>query len=152
MNIEETIKKHIARVHDLMYFCSNEISRRAFCHDKSKLQSPEKELYEEITPQLSELKYGSQEYLDVIAKLSPALKHHYENNSHHPEHYIDGMDGMDLFDIMELFCDWKAASESQKNGSFADSIRIGQERFNISPQLVNIFVNTMTRYIKFDDD
>jgi hypothetical protein len=33
------------------------------------------------------------------------------HNSHHPEHYGNrGISGMDLFDVVEMMCDWMAAA------------------------------------------
>ena len=52
-------------------------------------------------------------------------------------------DGMDLYDIIEMFCDWKAASKRNVDGSISKSIEIGQKRFNMSGQLVKIFKNTV---------
>jgi len=49
---------------------------------------------------------------------------------------------MNLFDIVEMFCDWKAASERQHNGNLLTSISKNANRFGLSPQLVNIFENT----------
>jgi hypothetical protein len=75
--------------------------------------------------------------------LKPALDHHYANNSHHPQFYKNGIDGMNLLDLVEMFFDWKAATERTKDGDIRKSIEINSTRFNISPQLVSIFVNTI---------
>ena len=43
-----------------------------------------------------------------------AWKHHYENNPHHPEHWVDHKTGvirdMSLDAIVEMLCDWEAMS------------------------------------------
>ncbi len=108
--------------------------------------SPEKELVDELTPLLSSLKYGTPEYQASLDRLKPALDHHYANNSHHPQYYENGVDGMDLFDLVEMFFDWKAATERTKDGDIRKSVEINSTRFNLSPQLVNIFNNTITNY------
>jgi len=46
--------------------------------------------------------------------MKPAIEHHYKNNRHHPEHFNNGIDEMNLVDLIELLCDWKAASERNK--------------------------------------
>ncbi len=134
--------KHIKRVAQLLNKFAFELVHRGTIHDQSKLNEPEKSKFDEMTPKLKKLTYGSEEYKASIAELGVALKHHYENNSHHPEYYDSGVDGMDLYDLVEMFIDWKAASERHENGDFQKSIEINAERFNMSPQLVQIFKNT----------
>ncbi len=53
-----------------------------------------------------------------------------------------GVEGMSLFDLLEMLCDWKAASESSPNGSIMKSIEWGTERFKLSKQLALILQNT----------
>ncbi len=74
--------------------------------------------------------------------MGPALKHHYENNEHHPEFHKDGINGMTLIDLIEMLCDWKASSERHENGDIFKSLKINTERFQISPQLLSILENT----------
>ena len=102
---------HQSRVGTLLCDAADELIRRSEVHDKSKLSSPEKELFDEYTPKLAGCTYGSDEYKEYLEGLKVALDHHYANNSHHPEHYENGVDGFDLFDLIEMFFDWKAASE-----------------------------------------
>lgn len=77
---------HIKRVAELMTNASSELIRRANVHDNSKLESPEKELFDEYTPKLAGSTYGSDEYKEFLKQLKVGLDHHYQNNSHHPEH------------------------------------------------------------------
>lgn len=135
-------QEHINKVRTRLRECIGQLVARSWMHDASKLQSPEKEAFDEVTPQLHGLTYGSDEYKASIAKLGEALKHHYANNSHHPEHYADGIDGMTLIDLVEMLCDWKAASERHADGDIARSIEINRQRFAISDQLTNILGNT----------
>lgn len=135
--------EHIKKVNGYLIDASTELLRRAKIHDDSKLESPEKELFEVLTPKLAGLTYGSDEYKQSLDDLKPALDHHYENNSHHPQYYENGIDGMNLFDIIEMFYDWKAAGERTKEGNMLKSIEINKDRFKMSEQLVNIFNNTL---------
>lgn len=128
-----------------MIDAAQEILRRAKVHDESKLYAPEKELFDEMTPILKDIEFGSQEYKDSLAKLKPALDHHYQHNSHHPQHYRNGIKGMDLFDLIEMFMDWKAAGERTKDGDIYKSIRENERRFEMSEELVEIFKNTANR-------
>lgn len=133
---------HIKRVSQLLTEVATEFIKRANKHDDSKLESPEKELFDEYTPKLANCTYGSEEYKSFLTELKVALNHHYENNSHHPEHYKNGVDGMDLFDLIEMFFDWKAAGERHNDGNIYKSIEHNSGRFNLSPQLVSILKNT----------
>lgn len=119
-----------------------ELLRRANKHDNTKTESPEKEMFDEFTKNLSGLTYGSAEYDKSLDGLRPALEHHYAHNSHHPEHYKNGINDMNLFDLMEMFFDWKAASERHNDGNINKSIEVNGNRFDMSPQLVKIFENT----------
>jgi hypothetical protein len=138
----EDTQKHIQRVQQLIDLICTELHYRGLVHDKSKLESPEKEAFDEMTPKLKGCTYGSEEYKDFLKQLAPVLEHHYKNNSHHPEHYENGIQDMTLIDVLEMFCDFKAASERHADGDFKRSIEINSKRFNIDPQLVKIFENT----------
>lgn len=133
---------HIKRVAELLGEASTELIRRANCHDNSKLENPEKELFDEFTPKLKDCTYGSDDYKGYLSSLKVALDHHYSNNSHHPEFYSNGIDGFNLFDLMEMFFDWKAATERMDSGNIYKSIELNKDRFNMSEQLCNIFRNT----------
>lgn len=135
--------EHKKRVGQLMAKICENLIERAIKHDNSKLESTEKEYFDIYTPLLKKLDYGSKEYKESLEKLDLALKHHYEHNSHHPEFYKKGIDDMSLLDIVELFADWKAATERHDTGDIEKSIEINQKRFNISKQLCNIFRNTV---------
>lgn len=143
--------KHIKRVNHLLTWAAQELLRRAVRHDASKLESPEKEYFDEFTPKLAGTTYGSDEYKEFLNQLKVGLDHHYKNNSHHPEHYSDGINGMDLFDLIEMFFDWKAATERHNDGDIFKSITINKERFKLSGQLEQILINTADR-LGWNDD
>ena len=133
---------HIKRVSQLLSAASIELLSRGMVHDESKLGENEKPLFDEMTPKLKGLTYGSDEYKDALLRLKPALDNHYKENRHHPEHYENGVNGMNLFDIIEMFFDWKAASERHADGNIFKSIEHNKNRFEMSPQLAQIFKNT----------
>lgn len=134
--------RHIERVRNLLNACVVDLLKRAENHDQSKLESPEVAAFTEYTPKLATCTYGSDEYKVYLAAIKPALDHHYANNSHHPEHYKNGVDDMNLLDIVEMLCDWKAASERHNDGNIRKSIEINANRFGLSPQMVKILENT----------
>lgn len=142
INVKAETLLHIKRVAQLLMISATELLNRAQVHDSSKLVGIEAELFEKYTPMLAGLEYASPEYFKNLELLKPALQNHYEKNSHHPEHYENGVDGMNLFDIVEMFVDWKAATERHATGDIRKSIDINKSRFKMSEQLVNIFKNT----------
>jgi hypothetical protein len=134
--------EHIYKVRRYLREAAKTLQLRAIRHDLSKLKSPEKEAFDQYTPKLQKTTYGSKEYKELLKQLKPALEHHYKNNSHHPEHYPEGINDMDLFDIIEMFFDWKAASERHEDGDIYKSIAHNQSRFDMTDQLRLIFENT----------
>lgn len=133
---------HIKKVSKYLGESAAELIKRGSVHDDSKLVSPEKEAFDRMTPILAKLTYGTPEYQESLNQLEGALNHHYENNSHHPQHYPNGINGMDLFDLIEMFCDWKAASERTNDGNIYKSIYHNRNRFKMTDQLAEIFINT----------
>lgn len=141
-NKEHTLK-HIARVQQLLGNVVTRLVVRALVHDKSKLESPEVEIFEEFTCKLAGSTYGSEEYEAFRVAMKPGLDHHYAHNSHHPEFYPNGIRGMSLLDLIEMICDWKAATERHNNGDILKSLEINQKRFGYSDELKQIFFNTV---------
>jgi len=141
----ETIK-HIHAVRSYLYLMIEELDARARNHDASKLESPEAEIFGEFTPLLAQTKYGTPEYEELLKKVKPATDNHYAKNRHHPQHHKNGVDDMDLVDLTEMLCDWLAATSRNRDGNIRTSIDINAERFKMSPQLANIFRNTVNRY------
>jgi hypothetical protein len=135
--------KHIKIVRNLMQSMINGLRARARRHDQSKLDRPEVAIFTEYTPKLAGSTYGSDEYKQLLAEMKPALDHHYAHNSHHPEHFPDGVDGMTLLDVVEMLCDWKAATLRHNDGDIRKSLEINTHRFNLSPQLARILRNTV---------
>lgn len=148
---------HIAKVRHYLTAVVANLLYRAQHHDESKLVEPELSAFDIATPKLAGLTYGTPEYKQSLADLGAALEHHYSANSHHPEHYENGIRGMSLLDLIEMLVDWKAASERmrkpmpaapgrpeapQYDSDFIRSIRLNQERFGYSDELAEILINT----------
>ena len=137
-------EKHIAKVSLYIDKCIDEMAERSISHDQDKIGDPvEKALFDEYTPKLAGCTYGSEEYKEFLKGLKPALDRHYKNNRHHPEHFEDGIRDMNLIDLLEMICDWKASSERHGDGDVLRSIEINQKRFGYSDELKEIFVNTI---------
>lgn len=136
-------RKHINDVRGYVVMIIDALEKRAYEHDRSKLDSPEIDLFAELTPVLAGLTFDSDEYKESLEKLKPALDHHYAKNRHHTEHFPNGIEGMNLVDLIEMFCDWKAASERQHDGNLLKSIEVAAKRFKLPPVLVAILKNTV---------
>lgn len=137
----ETLK-HIVKVMNLLEEVVDELHLRAKYHDKSKLASPEVEVFDEFTDRLADSEYGSDEYNANLEAMKPALDHHYVANRHHPQHWINGIRGMSLIDLIEMLADWKAATLRNKNGNLAESIIQNAERFEYDDHMVNLLLET----------
>lgn len=159
---------HIRRVGELMVNVAAQLSIRAIVHDAGKWSPDEWPAFEAATPQLAGLTYGSDEYKAALRSIGPAVKHHQTTNTHHPEFFGEhvcvqcgaddrdtpctcggprsaDLSGMDLLDLMEMLCDWKAAGERHDNGSMAKSLEHNRGRFKIEPQLLRVLTNTAQR-------
>lgn len=134
------VLEHCKRVKYWMGWVIDVLEYRATHHDESKLVDPEKPIFDEFVPLLKVYQFGSDEYKDALARMGEGLQHHYRENPHHPEHWKRGIDGMALWDLVEMVCDWMAAA-SVKEGH----VNLGylQERFHVSPQLRRIIENTL---------
>lgn len=135
--------KHIQVVQNLVHEAVTNLMERALVHDSSKLQSPEVECFDEYTPKLAQCTYGSDEYKGFLAAMKPALTHHYARNSHHSEHYPNGIRRMSLLDLIEMLADWKAASLRQHDGNILKSIEFNQDRYGFSNELKDFLINTI---------
>ena len=135
-------QKHIEIVRKFIKIFTDKLTNRGVDHDKLKLESPEVEIFAEYTPKLAQTTFGSEEYLQQLDNMKPALNHHYANYRHHPEHFKDGINDMNLIDIAEMICDWKASSLRQDDGNLLHSIELNAERFGIDAQLTKILLNT----------
>ena len=121
-----------------------ELVFRGMTHDASKNKDPEKSMFQTLPLALKDLEYGSDEYRAAMQTVKPAIEHHYTLNRHHPEHFEDSISGMNLLDIMEMLCDWKAAGKrNTKPIGIRESIEINAKRFKMDPQLKQVLLNTV---------
>lgn len=135
--------EHIGQVRGLMLGAAKNVLDRAHVHDQSKLEDPERAMFDEFTPKLRDTTYGSDEYKGYLEQMGVALRHHYDANSHHPEHYEDGVLDMSLFDVIEMLCDWIAATRRHADGDILRSIDQNQERFGYGDDFKRLLLNTL---------
>jgi len=146
MTADETnnqTRAHIIMVRNFLNLMVIKLLRRGELHDQTKLEQPELDIFTEFTPKLAGSTYGSDEYEGFRAAMKPALDHHYAKNRHHPEHFKDGINDMNLLDLIEMFCDWKAATLRHNDGNIKKSIETNQKRFGMDHQMTQIFLNSI---------
>jgi len=137
----ETLE-HIDRVRHFIDRFVLALLERGERHDRTKLEEPEAEAFARSAG-LRKMSYGNPEYVKQCKEqLGEALDHHYAHCRHHPEHHETGIDGMNLVDLVEMFLDWRAATERHEDGNIFKSIEINKGRFEISEQLCEILRNT----------
>lgn len=125
-------------------FCSS-LMCRALIHDLSKFLPDEASGFSKTARIYRRIPYGGSLYKESLNRVGKSLQKHYSRCRHHPQHYEEGITGMDLLDLVEMFYDWAAASKKQVNGSLSASIEKNKERFSIEEGLVRILMNERDR-------
>lgn len=135
--------EHIDVVRGLLRKVTNDLDLRAIAHDRSKLESPEVEVFDEYTPKLKDSTYGSPEYASFLKGMGEGLRHHYAANDHHPEHFEGGIADMSLLQITEMLCDWMAAVKRHADGDIRRSIEVNAQRFGYGDEIKRLLLNTV---------
>lgn len=123
---------------------------RAALHDMSKYSRDEAGYYEQYFFELLNVSYGSREYDELQKRIRPAKLHHYQNNTHHPEHWPGGIKDMTPLDLVEMLCDWKAATMGHKDGDFDASLIINGDRY-ATPEMLKDGLKANAREIGLSD-
>jgi hypothetical protein len=140
--------KHVKKVQKNLNLFIIDLIHRGENHDTTKFEEPELSIFAENTHKLAQIEYGGEEYKRNQETVRPAIEHHYSKNRHHPEHWPQGINDMTLVDLCELLADWKAGTERNKDGNIRKSIEINAAKYKMSPQLKQIFENTVREYFK----
>jgi hypothetical protein len=125
-----TILRHTKLVASCLENIAAVLSRRAIVHDISKFSEDEFSGFVQINRVARTCEYGSPEYKASLAEVD-AVPLHYSRNSHHPEHFDNGVDEMSLIDFIEMVADWKAASEVYGQTLLKDALEIQTARFGL---------------------
>jgi hypothetical protein len=145
-NANDITIAHIVNVQEKIFNFCRLMQGRGLDHDASKFHPIEAGPLQEMQNLIDaegHAAFGSEEYARRTKLLGPMIEHHYLHNSHHPEHYPDGIAGMDLLDLVEMFLDWKAASERGQDSAIGLTYCI--EKYSIPPMLAAILRNTADR-------
>jgi hypothetical protein len=146
-----SLQKHQEKVKRILgYFIADELKYRAARHDRSKLSVEEKSIFVSSWKLLKEGKkdYLGDAYKKALEALSPALKHHYGVNDHHPEHFLNGVQDMSCFQIFEMLSDWFVSSGMDEKENSQEALHFliskNSERFKIPKDLSAVLLNTLT--------
>lgn len=123
-----------------------ELMKRMETHDDSKFDDEEFPLYVQASEELENVEYGTDKYIEITDKYKNISSSHLKKNRHHPEYHTEGINGMNLVDVIEMLCDWKAANAREKDVNILQSIDINAKRFGIDDQLKKILINTVNSY------
>lgn len=143
--------KHVKKVQEYMNLFIKDLISRSENHDNTKFEEPERSGFAKHTAELSKIEYGSEEYKNNLEKLKPTIEQHYSKNRHHPEHWPNGIKDMSILDLVEMLADWCAATERNLHGNIRKSIEINAEKYKMSPQLRQIFENTVRELMNLAD-
>ena len=139
-------------------FLIEDLLRRLVFHDHSKFDQNEWPYFAVANHGnwLQGVEYGTEEYFGRIKEfLGPALSHHYVNNDHHPEFFKESsMNIMPLSSVIEMLCDWEAATSRHKNGDVMTSVDKNSVRFGYNDEIAGIFKEFFfnLNYIKQKND
>lgn len=142
---DEYVHEHRIRVKKRILDFIHELFYRMHSHDMSKLEEPEYSLWKKMD-QEPRYPYGTPEYIDKIKRNKDVFELHYMHNTHHPEHYYNGVSDMDLVDLIEMLIDWISYKDEISIKDAVELIEMQSERYNMSEDLKSIMKNTLFRH------
>lgn len=128
---------HIKKVSTNINEIAIKVIKRSIKHDESKFESPEREELDKVVPIIKQGK-DAPNYKQAKLRAESLMKVHKSKNSHHPEFYKNGIDGMNLLDLIEYLSDMKAESKD----NLEEILLKNSKKYNWSEQLLNIMKNT----------
>lgn len=145
-------RQHQQYVAGYMIECAKRLLDRATKHDASKLAEPEISHY--INPvfhlNTEKVEFGSERYKELTAQMGKGWDHHKTHNDHHIEFFEpysvqtlnDPIKAMDLFCIIEMICDWIAASKRRGNNP-SEALDYLKKKYQFDEQLEAVIRNTL---------
>lgn len=134
---------HISEVQEGLEQFTAELKKRGILHDSTKLQEPEFSAFVSTRPKFKKANYGTPEYQECVNEIKPAIDHHYANNRHHTAFHENGINDMNLIDILEMLADWKAAERRSPDKKLEDTLDYAFNKYGIDEQLAKIVMNTL---------
>lgn len=143
---EMDTRKHQQLVAKYMLAVANDLIYRATHHDESKLVEPERSKYIEPVWHLRHTKYGTERHKELVKQMGVGVEHHLSTNDHHLEYY-ESYAQMNLIVLIEMCCDWIAASKRQNNNP-----TLPLAKYEFDPKLESIIRNTLSRIQECADE
>ena len=149
---EVDTRKHQQLVAEKMVKCAKRLLDKGMAHDASKFSEIEKRTYTEPVWKLNHnnVEYGSEKYNRLVAQMDEGWEHHIAENDHHPQWFEkfgsqtldDPIKAMDMFALIEMLCDWIAASR-RNNSRACDAMRFLKKKYPLDSQIECILNNTL---------
>lgn len=136
---------HIGEVQENLEIFASFLRQRGLAHDRSKLEELEFDAFVGTREQFKKANYGSDEYAECMRLTKPAVDHHYTNNPHHTGFHNDGVNDMNLVDIIEMLCDWAAAARRSPDKELVDTMEYAFDKYGIDKQLEGIIRTTLSQ-------
>lgn len=137
---------------EILNIIIRKLTKKIINHDNSKIEHiPEFNLYKNVVYKLDGLEYGTKEHTEAKQELDQGFEIHCINNRHHPEHFnSEGIEGMDMYDIIEMIIDWCSAALCRGFKYKLSSLYKRIETHNFSKGLCDILVKNI--YLILDED
>ena len=146
MNINK--EKHLLIVRSLLIEAIQELAIRADNHDIHKANVDNKIV--DYIGQLETFKYGSGEYNKYLEYIKNNLDTCTQPiKQHHIEYFKNGINDMNIFDVLEYFIDTQANLIETNECTLEKSLEIHKKIYGFDDQLYNILKNTIPAIKQF---
>ena len=142
IQVVQTIYEHQQKVGAVMQKVISELMDRALKHDDSKFTTQQLRdnlvtLPDKWGIQAEGHGYHSPEQEEHRKRFAPEIHRHRSAHPHHPEHFGNDVNKMNLIDLMEMLCDWYASAPD-----IDQSIDENSCDYKIDPHITQILKNT----------
>jgi hypothetical protein len=112
--------------------------KQSLLHDMSKFSKIETDSLCQHLEELINTQYGSKRYKEILEQEKDAIMHHYKHNIHHPEYHNNDYTKMSLYDIIEMYVDFKSSVKKNINGNIDKSFEINKIKFQLSDEIIRL--------------
>jgi len=130
----QSVKLGLQRISDILV-------NRGDLHDIDKFEEAMFEDFYLNIPKFTNVSFGEIEWENAMESIK-TMNNHYAVSPHHIQHYPNGINGVNLIDLLEMIVDWKSANNAYGDVKLSEALIIQKKRFGIDDQLYKIIVNT----------
>lgn len=135
------VMRHSRMVNKYIKMLAHALIHNAEGHDLDKVEPRVKSIWDKFSPHLKAV-FGSLEYQQRKAELKPVLDDHYARTTHHPEHFENGVSGMNLMQLAEYLADNWERCQTLGDGDLRHSLEVNREPHRIDNQTMQILLHT----------